>query len=47
MAVGLTLKCAGATQQQTDTTHGHMNIETDPPEGVIFHSAGPIDRGGA
>ncbi len=45
MTVGLRIKFAGGTQQQYDATHGHMGIEDDPPEGMIFHSAGPIDGG--
>jgi hypothetical protein len=45
MTVGLRLKFPGATQQQYDATHGHMGIEDDPPEGLVFHSAGPIEEG--
>jgi hypothetical protein len=45
MAVGLRLKFSGGTQEQYDAIHGHMNVETDPPEGMIFHSAGPIEGG--
>jgi hypothetical protein len=45
MAVGLRLKFEGGTQQQYDTIHSSMNIEADPPAGLIFHSAGPIDGG--
>jgi hypothetical protein len=45
MAVGLRLKFAGGTQEQYETVHGHMNVQGDPPEGLIFHMAGPIDEG--
>ena len=45
MAVGIRLKIAGGTQAQYDAVHSKMNIDTDPPEGLIFHSAGPIDEG--
>ena len=45
MTVGLRIKFAGGTQQQYDATHGHMGIKDNPPEGMIFHSAGPIDEG--
>jgi hypothetical protein len=45
MAVGVRLKFPGGTQQQYEAVHGHMNIDTDPPEGLVFHSAGPIDEG--
>ncbi|MEA2399311.1 MAG: hypothetical protein QOK25_2867 [Thermoleophilaceae bacterium] len=45
MAVGLRLKFNGGTQEQYETVHGHMGIDDDPPAGLIFHSAGPIDEG--
>ncbi|HYM46208.1 MAG TPA: hypothetical protein VES65_08635 [Solirubrobacteraceae bacterium] len=45
MTVGLRLKFSGATQQQYDAIHGHMGIDSNPPEGLIFHSAGPIEDG--
>ncbi len=45
MAVGLRLKFDGGTQEQYDAVHGTMNVETDPPAGLIFHSAGPIEGG--
>ena len=43
MAIGLRLKFEGGTQDQYDAMHGQMGIDGDPPEGLIFHSAGPID----
>ncbi len=45
MAVGIRLKFDGGTQEQYDAIHGHMNIDAQPPAGMIFHSAGPIDGG--
>jgi hypothetical protein len=45
MAVGLRLKFDGGTQDQYDTIHAHMGVDQNPPEGLIFHSAGPIDGG--
>jgi hypothetical protein len=45
MAVGIRLKFPGGTQQQYEALHSHMNIDGDPPDGLIFHSAGPIDEG--
>jgi hypothetical protein len=45
MAVGLRLTFADATQEQYDAVHGHMNLERDPPSGLIFHCAGPIEGG--
>jgi hypothetical protein len=45
MAIGLRLKFEGGTQDQYDAMHSQMGIDGDPPEGLIFHSAGPIDGG--
>jgi hypothetical protein len=45
MAIGLRIKFAHGTKQQYDATHAAMHVDTDPPEGMIFHSAGPIDGG--
>jgi hypothetical protein len=45
MAVGLRLKFNGGKQEQYEAVHGHMGIDDDPPAGLIFHSAGPIDEG--
>jgi len=45
MAIGLRLKFAGGTQAQYDAVHSHMGIDENPPAGLIFHSAGPIDEG--
>ena len=45
MAVGLRLKFAGGRQEQYEAVHRHMNVDGDPPDGLIFHMAGPIDDG--
>jgi hypothetical protein len=45
MAIGLRLKFDGGTQDQYDALHSHMSIDDAPPEGLIFHSAGPIEGG--
>jgi hypothetical protein len=45
MAVGIRLKFAGGTQQQYDAVQSHMDVDNNPPDGLIFHSAGPIDGG--
>jgi hypothetical protein len=47
MAVGLRLKFDGGTQEQYDMLHSQLNVDQDPPSGLIFHSAGPIDGGWA
>lgn len=45
MAVGLRVKFEGGTQDQYDAMNAHMNVEADPPPGLIFHAAGPIENG--
>ncbi len=45
MAIGLRLKFEGGTQDQYDAMHGQMDVDGDPPEGLIFHSGGPIEGG--
>ena len=45
MAIGLRIKFSGGTQQQYDAIHAHMGIDSDPPEGNIFHAAGPVEGG--
>jgi hypothetical protein len=45
MAVGLRLKFSGGTLEQYEAVHGHMDVQNNPPEGLIFHSAGPIEGG--
>ena len=45
MAVGLRIKFDGGTQDQYDAIHSHMKIDENPPDGMIFHSAGPIEGG--
>lgn len=45
MPVGIRLKFAGGTQASYDAAHEAMEIVTDPPAGMIVHSAGPVDGG--
>jgi hypothetical protein len=45
MAVGIRLKFSGGTEEQYDAVHDSVNVDADPPEGLILHSAGPIDEG--
>ena len=45
MAVGLRIKFEGGTQEQYDALHSHLGVDQNPPEGLIFHSAGPIEGG--
>ncbi len=45
MAIGLSIRFMGGTQEQYDAMHTHMNVDGDPPAGMIFHAAGPIREG--
>jgi quinol monooxygenase YgiN len=45
MAVGIRIKLAGVTQEQFDKVNEHVNGSGSPPDGIIFHSSGPIDEG--
>lgn len=45
MAVGLRIKFAGGTQEQYEAVNAQMNAEAEPPDGLIFHAAGPIEDG--
>lgn len=45
MAIGLKVKFNGGTQDQYDAIHGLMDIDANPPAGMIFHMAGPVDGG--
>jgi hypothetical protein len=45
MAVGIRLKFDGGTQEVYEAGHAAMEIDNNPPAGLIVHSAGPIDGG--
>jgi len=45
MAVGLRLKFDGGTQEQYEAIHSQMDVDGNPPTGLVFHSAGPIENG--
>jgi hypothetical protein len=45
MAIGLRIKFEGGTQEQYDAMHAQMNVDNDPPEGLILHAGGPIEDG--
>lgn len=45
MAIGLRIKIPGGTQEQYDALHAHMDVDGNPPDGLILHAAGPIDEG--
>ncbi len=41
MAVGIRQKFNGGTQANYDAAHAVMEVDTDPPAGMLVHSAGP------
>jgi len=45
MAVGLRVKFADGTVEQYEAVNAQMDVEGNPPEGLIFHAAGPIEGG--
>jgi hypothetical protein len=45
MAIGLRMKFEGGTQEQYDAIDANVDPGGDPPEGLIFHSSGPIEGG--
>jgi hypothetical protein len=45
MAIGIRIKLPGITQEQFDLAHDHINPDREVPQGLIFHSSGPIDGG--
>ncbi len=42
MPVGLWIKFEGGTQEQYDAINAQMGVEESPPEGLVFHAAGPM-----
>jgi hypothetical protein len=45
MAIGLSIRFADATAEQYEAMNAEMDVENRPPEGLIFHAAGPIKDG--
>jgi hypothetical protein len=45
MPVGIRLKFDGGTQAHYEAAHAVMEVDSDPPAGMIVHSAGPVDGG--
>lgn len=45
MAVGIRQKFSGGTQANYDAAHAVMEVDTDPPTGMLVHSAGPVEGG--
>jgi hypothetical protein len=47
MAVGIRLKLTGVTAEQFDKLQAAIDPEANPPDGMIFHSSGPVEGGWA
>jgi hypothetical protein len=45
MAIGLSIRFADGTAEQYDAINAEMGVESDKPDGMIFHAAGPIKDG--
>jgi hypothetical protein len=45
MAVGIRQKFSGGTQAHYDAAHAIMEVDTDPPAGMLVHAAGPVEGG--
>ena len=45
MAVGIRIKFAGLTQEQFDSVNAHVDPDSNPPKGLLFHASGPIEEG--
>ncbi len=45
MAIGLSIRFENGTAEQYEAVNARANVEAEPPEGLIFHAAGPIDGG--
>ena len=45
MAIGLSIRFADGTAEQYDAIQAETRVDSDPPEGLIFHAAGPIKDG--
>ena len=47
MAVCTRLRFDGGTTRQHESIDAHLNVRTDPPEGLILHASGPVEGGWA
>ncbi len=45
MTVGIRIKLPGVTKEQFDEVNSHVDPKSNPPQGLLFHSSGPIDGG--
>jgi hypothetical protein len=45
MTVGIRAKMPGATQEQFEKVDRLIDLKGNPPKGLVFRAAGPIDGG--
>ncbi len=45
MAIGLSIRIEGGSAEQYDAVHAKADVDGNPPDGLILHSAGPIKSG--
>jgi hypothetical protein len=45
MPVGIGIKFPKGDQEQYDKLIENMGVQDEPPEGLVFHCAGPLDEG--
>jgi hypothetical protein len=45
MTIGIRLKLAGGTAEQMDKLNAAIDPDGNPPDGIVFHSSGPVDGG--
>jgi hypothetical protein len=45
MTVGLRVKLAGVTQEQFEKADRQIDLEGNPPKGLVFRASGPIEGG--
>jgi hypothetical protein len=45
MTIGIRMKFAGMSQEDFDKVNEQVDLVSDPPRGLLFHSSGPIDGG--
>jgi hypothetical protein len=45
MAVGLWVMFKDGTQEQYEAVNAEIGVEENLPEGLVFHSAGPVEGG--
>jgi hypothetical protein len=45
MTIGIRIKLPGITKEQFDAAHDQINPTRTAPNGLLFHSSGPIEGG--